>query len=354
MADTRINGYEYNWSSVEYAIDNVRYTGSFTKIDYERKRSRGMTRGKGPKRRGTTRGKEDCTASFSMFKADFEALKAQLLVSTLRQFNDSFQDVPFNLPVSYEEGGIVITDTLVECRIDSVKNSHSADSDDALMVDVELNLADIVYNGELFMSKAGKSGANVGDFVFFKPLRFNNGAEREMVPALVVEKHEKDNGAVVLFIFDQKNPSYTLVNPSDEPKDGCFCSSFKALSDEEKAPDALKIAGGETFGTPLDELAKKAELGKATTEDLPKGLSKEQERDVKKALSDAGLDPNAASKKLSSFPRRARTAHLAACRARWARASYVCYLMRNWPNSRPNTANSLSSSATTSPLFFAR
>lgn len=147
-ADTRINGYEFNWSSIEYSVDDVRFTGSFSKIDYERKRSRGVTRGKGPKRRGVTRGKEECTASFTMYKQDFEAFKNQLLQSQSLQYNDSFQDVAFNLSVSYDEGGNVITDALVECRVDSVKNSHSDGSDDALMVDVELNLADIVYNGE--------------------------------------------------------------------------------------------------------------------------------------------------------------------------------------------------------------
>ena len=145
---TVINGYEYDWSSIDYVVDGIRFTGSYKKIDYEKKRERGMTRGKGPKRRGVTRGKETCSASFSMFKADFQRFKDQLLASPAAGPLDSYMDVPFNKVICYEENGLVITDTLVTCRVNSAKDSHSNDSQDALYVDVELDLFDILHDGD--------------------------------------------------------------------------------------------------------------------------------------------------------------------------------------------------------------
>lgn len=143
-----INGYRYDWSSLETSILDTRYPNSFSKITYKKARERGQLRGKGPKKVARTRGKETCTASFEMMKEDFEDLKAKL-VANVQSDKDTWQDVPFDIICSYEENGLIITDTIVGCLIDSVENAPSRDSQDAAMVSVDLDVMDISLNGDL-------------------------------------------------------------------------------------------------------------------------------------------------------------------------------------------------------------
>ncbi len=132
------NGVRHAFSSIELKINGLIFVG-FKSINYTRTRSRGLARGNNPDPLGKTRGTNEYKADCEMFLAEFN-----LLQSTL---GAGYGDVSFPILVTYTENGFdTITDTILNCTVDSTDASNSEGSDPTVRK-FELNPTKILFNG---------------------------------------------------------------------------------------------------------------------------------------------------------------------------------------------------------------
>jgi hypothetical protein len=131
-----INGFRYDWSSIELRTKNKRRKG-FTEVSYTTSREHGKVGGAGDRRVGRTRGQVSDEASITMNAED-----ARELISEL---GADFGTKPFDVVVSYSEGARTKTDTIRGACIKSVGNAHQRGSD-GLVVKLDLDPMEILID----------------------------------------------------------------------------------------------------------------------------------------------------------------------------------------------------------------
>lgn len=141
-----VNGFSYSWASVEF-----KFAGSpiitVQSIDYKVTNEVKWVYGTNPNPLAQTRGKITNSGKCKMLLAEFNVLIASLGANDPTG-NNAYGDVFFDVDITYAEAGNnVIGDTLRGCRITSVEQS-SAESADAIMVEMELNPTKILRNGQ--------------------------------------------------------------------------------------------------------------------------------------------------------------------------------------------------------------
>lgn len=136
-----INGVRHSFSSIELKLGTNIFVG-FKSINYSRKRTRTIVRGKSPDPLGKTRGTNEYTADCEIYLAEWNALLAQL-----QAIAPGYGDVLFTVLVTYSENGFdTIQDTINGCSIDTTEASQ-AEGPDPLVRKVELNPLKILFNG---------------------------------------------------------------------------------------------------------------------------------------------------------------------------------------------------------------
>lgn len=136
-----VNGQKHTFADITIAADSVKHRG-FTKIDYGVKRAMNDAHGTGPNRVGVAVGKITNEASAEMYRADFDALVAQL-------GGDGYTNTVFQVTVVYRTrvGAPLVTDTLNGLRISEAKPSAS-EGDEPAKVALTLNVGSILLNGK--------------------------------------------------------------------------------------------------------------------------------------------------------------------------------------------------------------
>lgn len=140
----KINGKVYQYDNLEIVINGIPYQG-ITEINYSDTLEPGILRGTSVYMRGRTRGSYEAEASFTIAKADFEAVKAALISLG----KGGFGEVEFLISVSYAEPtSPLINDTIEGCRIKHQENSHSSGNSDGLVTKVDLSVFRIGWDGK--------------------------------------------------------------------------------------------------------------------------------------------------------------------------------------------------------------
>jgi hypothetical protein len=136
-----VNGYAYSWASINISVAGE-VTALVQSIDYENARTRGMGRGATGRKTLRGQGTDEPSASVSFYRREFDALVERL-------GGDGFQDVECEITVSYREEGLpIITDTLESVLINTISASGSDDSEDLMVIECELDIMDILWNGK--------------------------------------------------------------------------------------------------------------------------------------------------------------------------------------------------------------
>jgi len=149
--DIYVNGHCYDFTVINAVAAGALgplplISGGITAVNYETSLDPGELRGRGPKVRGTTRGEFSVTASISMYCEDFEPFKASLMLLPT-PLRGGFMEKRWILNVSYgDPGQLIINDTLRGVRITRVGKSYQR-GNEPLMVDLDLHVMDIDYNG---------------------------------------------------------------------------------------------------------------------------------------------------------------------------------------------------------------
>jgi hypothetical protein len=135
-----INGQKHTFADVIIAVNSAKHRG-ITKIDYGVKRAMNDAHGTGPNRVGVAIGKVTNEGSMEMYRADLDALLAQL--------GDGYTNVPLQITVIYRTrlGAPLITDTLNGVRISEIKPSAS-EGDEPVKASITLNVGGILLNGK--------------------------------------------------------------------------------------------------------------------------------------------------------------------------------------------------------------
>lgn len=133
-----INGARKDFSSISLFAAGRQFVG-FTAINYSDALRPGSVFGGSAQRIGRTRGQREITASITMYRAEWNDLRAAL--------GPGYMEVPFDVTVSYGDDGLPTErDQLLGCRIVSESNNNAAGSE-ALTVDLELDVMDMLHNG---------------------------------------------------------------------------------------------------------------------------------------------------------------------------------------------------------------
>lgn len=135
-----IKGKYYDFSSIEFGIDGGQQP-RVTDINYSQKLDPGVLRGTSAKPYGRTRGTYEASGSFTIYKEDFEDLKLRLAAG-----GEGYMMAEFTITVVYSEMMMTNEDVLMQCRIVSEENGHSA-GNDPLVVRVDLSVMEIMTNG---------------------------------------------------------------------------------------------------------------------------------------------------------------------------------------------------------------
>ena len=135
-----INGVEYGWADVKFAINGVLVTG-ITAISYSDKQEASNLYGAGryPVSRG--KGRITCTAKITLFASEVLALQSQSI-------NHRLQDIaPFDITVTYlPDSGIIHTDKIRNCQF--VENKRDMkEGDMSIPVELELIVSHIEWGG---------------------------------------------------------------------------------------------------------------------------------------------------------------------------------------------------------------
>jgi hypothetical protein len=135
-----VNGHRYSFVSIEAIINGLPYIG-FSAINYKQSLKAGMVYGSRPQALGRTRGKQELTFDFEMYRLEFELLKATLGIAGV-----GFGETPFDTVVQYAEAlQPVTTDTIISARIEEVDLSN-ADGTDPSKVKCTCSAMQILLN----------------------------------------------------------------------------------------------------------------------------------------------------------------------------------------------------------------
>jgi len=141
-AATTINGVTYDWHSIECIAKGVSCP-ELKDISYKESGKRTKVYGTPRNAVGRTGGKSEPEASMTMYKAQWEAFKAQL--------GNGFGLVEFDMLINYSEPGQpIITDELLGCTVEEVDTSPS-NGEDPIEVKLSLSVMRMKHNGlEMF------------------------------------------------------------------------------------------------------------------------------------------------------------------------------------------------------------
>lgn len=155
MADlaTLVNGNAFDYSSIKITMaDPVPIEFErVVAINYEHSLDPDELRGQGPKPLADTTGTYTTRASMSMYLGDWYIFR-KLLTAMVTQ-SGGFMQKRFQVIVSYAEAGEqAVTDTLRGCRVIKTSKAYRR-SNDALMVDIDLYVAEILEDGDEAVSQ---------------------------------------------------------------------------------------------------------------------------------------------------------------------------------------------------------
>lgn len=146
-----INGVRHSYASIEIRFATYVLYG-YKSIVYSRERNRAMVYGTNSDPIAKTRGFNMYNAELECYLAEFNFLQRALQAvaeATVQGAGpkNGYGDVQFLVTATYLENGLdIITDTLINCTMDTTDASH-AQSPDALVRKFKLNPTKILYNG---------------------------------------------------------------------------------------------------------------------------------------------------------------------------------------------------------------
>lgn len=134
-----INGVRHSFASFTFKLNGVEFVG-FSKLDYSRKRERGMPYGPNPDPLGKTRGQNKYEFKITVYMAEF-------LSFVTAQFGQGYGDKFFTAQLSINENGMDPQSVEAQgCTIDESIVSASAGTD-ATTVDLNFNPVKMIFNG---------------------------------------------------------------------------------------------------------------------------------------------------------------------------------------------------------------
>jgi hypothetical protein len=143
-ATVYINGKGHDYNSIKVTIDDEEYLG-VTSVNYKPERQPGVGYGTHAQPIVFTEGQLNNTAAITLIKDTAKKIRAKLAAKA--SSGQSWMDVRFDITVSYETGDIdLATDYVIQARVVSVENNHSAGTD-ALVEAWDLNPLDIKIDG---------------------------------------------------------------------------------------------------------------------------------------------------------------------------------------------------------------
>lgn len=137
-----VNGFQPSWASISVSVGGE-ITTLVKSISYDNARTRGMGRGASGRKALRTQGTDEPSASIKFYRRAFDEVVERL-------GGDGFQDVEFEIVVNFRTGPSdpIITDTLEACLINNPSQETDDDSEDPLVVECELDIMDILWNGK--------------------------------------------------------------------------------------------------------------------------------------------------------------------------------------------------------------
>lgn len=134
-----INGHRYSSASVEAVWNGQSFRG-FKSLNYSDELMPADVYGAAPQKLGRTRGKQNATCSFVMYKEEFENFRLSLGAGGV-----GFGELIFNISVTiFEAGQIPVTDLIEGVRVTKATDDINTDSADALTVSCETNVLRIL------------------------------------------------------------------------------------------------------------------------------------------------------------------------------------------------------------------
>jgi hypothetical protein len=133
-----INGVRHSFASLTFKLDGQEFVG-FSKVDYSRKRERGMPYGPNPDALGKTRGQNKYTFKVTVYTAEF-------LNFVTAHFGPGYGDAQFVCQLSINENGMDPQSVMaINCTIDESTVSASAGVD-ATTVDLDFGPTKLIFN----------------------------------------------------------------------------------------------------------------------------------------------------------------------------------------------------------------
>lgn len=147
-----VNGVEFDHSSLEVSFDGVPVQ-SVSEISCSQSLEPGTRRGTSAAKLGRSRGPYNAEGSFTVSRADYKILVAQLSAKGLGGYGEA----PFTITMTFFEVGSDPAVTVVRgCRITNDDFSSSAGSDVA-MVTASIDVMQILVDGQSMVSPRGQS-----------------------------------------------------------------------------------------------------------------------------------------------------------------------------------------------------
>jgi hypothetical protein len=139
-----INGFAPSWSSVEIAIGGVKKVVASKSINYDNPLTIGKGWGTSSRKIIRTRGQQDSTGTWEVYRSAWDMLMADVLAIGGRF---GFAETALPITVSYAEPSnpaMTVMDSLLGVRCHSPKVGGS-EGTDPLVVSFELDIMEIVY-----------------------------------------------------------------------------------------------------------------------------------------------------------------------------------------------------------------
>lgn len=139
-----INGHRYSYQSLEISVNGLAFFG-ITEITYSSNLAPADVRGTSSSKLGRTRGIKDAKCSLTMYKSEYENLRASLGGVA----GSGYGEKSFRIVATYfEQGHVPIVDLIEDCRItDDEDMPGSSDSAEPAKVKLTLNVMDVLRGG---------------------------------------------------------------------------------------------------------------------------------------------------------------------------------------------------------------